>query len=212
MSGEQARNGEANQASQDALPCFLKFGDLPEGGFSYNGKFDMYEDGVAVFRGKRTRSGYVFDLPGGQDKEDEEDAFPPLGACVVLFSYIVAGRGLRGFRHGARRAGILGDPLLGPDSAVLKPVSHLTRVGVPKWVGPEAEKLVEDWSRWRRNDGGRNRGKRKGSKSAAVAPMGLLNQAALALAEAEARWDPSTALFSSREERIRELKRMLYRG
>jgi hypothetical protein len=92
MSGEQARNGKANQASQDALPCFLKFGDLPEGGFSYNGKFDMYEDGVAVFRGKRTRSGYVFDLPGGQDKEDEEDAFPPLGACVVLFSYIVAGR------------------------------------------------------------------------------------------------------------------------
>jgi hypothetical protein len=83
---------------------------------------------------------------------------------------------------------------------------------VPEWVGPEAEKLVEDWSRWRRNDRGRNRGKRKGSKSAAVAPMGLLNQAARALAEAEARWDPSTALFSSREERIRELKRMLYRG
>jgi hypothetical protein len=206
--GDQETNPETTQAQ---TPCFLRFGDLPEGGLSYNGRTGTYEEGVAVFRGKKTGGGgYVFELPDGQD---EEDTFDPLGACVVLFSYVVAGRQLyEASGTELDEPGILGDPLLAPDSVALEPVSPLARVDFPEGMGPETRKLEEDWGRWRRNDGGRNRARRRGSKGAARPPLGLLDRAARALAEAEARWDPSTALFYGREERVRELKSMLHRS
>ncbi len=48
----------------DWKPCYVRFGELPEHGFSYDHRRRRWEAGVSYFRGYRTPEGYLVDLEG----------------------------------------------------------------------------------------------------------------------------------------------------
>ena len=139
---------EEGDASAPTEGVYLRFGDLPEDGYSLNRVTDGFEEGVSVYRGRKSSAGgYVLDIP--RDLEAESVLSQAVMAVELMLEtrpvYVAVGAEIG--------EGEDGEPLL--ENVALKPVSPLVRVDLPEWWGPTGLEFADGWHRWRRGGGKR---------------------------------------------------------